>query len=81
MPEYDTTTTTAIKPGLRNANQLLMQRATLRGFIVTDHVGRYAEIIGKLAAALGEGSVNTSATQPSPSAAASLPMISAYRST
>jgi len=43
--------------GLRNVNQLLMQRVTLRGFIVTDHIDRYAEIIGKLAAALGEGSL------------------------
>jgi NADPH2:quinone reductase len=35
-----------------------MQRATLRGFIVTDHIDRYAEIIGKLAAGLGEGSMS-----------------------
>jgi NADPH2:quinone reductase len=39
-------------------NQLLMQRATLRGFIVTDHVGRYGEIIGKLATAMGEGTLS-----------------------
>jgi NADPH2:quinone reductase len=57
ISEYDTYNDDGNQPGLRNANQLLMQRATLRGFIVTDHIDRYAEIIGKLAAALGEGSV------------------------
>ncbi|CAN7173804.1 NADP-dependent oxidoreductase [Mycolicibacterium frederiksbergense] len=57
ISEYDTYNDKGDQPGLRNANQLLMQRATLRGFIVTDHIDRYAEIIGKLAAALGEGSV------------------------
>lgn len=57
ISEYDTYNDDGDQPGLRNVNQLLMQRATLRGFIVTDHIDRYAEIIGKLAAALGEGSV------------------------
>ncbi|MGX9674176.1 NADP-dependent oxidoreductase [Mycobacterium sp. HM-7] len=57
ISEYDTYNDDGDQPGLRNANQLLMQRATLRGFIVTDHIDRYAEIIGKLAAALGEGSL------------------------
>lgn len=57
ISEYDTYSENGEVPGLRNANQLLMQRATLRGFIVTDHIDRYAEIIGKLAAALGEGSL------------------------
>ena len=58
ISEYDTYNDDGDQPGLRNANQLLMQRATLRGFIVTDHIDRYAEIIGKLAAALGEGSLS-----------------------
>ncbi|WGY00442.1 NADP-dependent oxidoreductase [Nocardioides sp. QY071] len=57
ISEYDNYNEMSDQVGLRNANQLLMQRATLRGFIVTDHVERYAEIIGKLAAALGEGSL------------------------
>jgi NADPH-dependent curcumin reductase CurA len=57
ISEYDNYNEHSDQLGLRNANQLLMQRATLRGFIVTDHVERYAEIIGKLAAALGEGSL------------------------
>lgn len=57
ISEYDNYNADGDQPGLRNANQLLMQRATLRGFIVTDHIERYAEIIGKLAAALGEGSM------------------------
>jgi NADPH2:quinone reductase len=57
ISEYDNYNEHSDQLGLRNVNQLLMQRVTLRGFIVTDHVERYAEIIGKLAAALGEGSL------------------------
>jgi NADPH2:quinone reductase len=58
ISEYDNYNDHSDQLGLRNVNQLLMQRATLRGFIVTDHVGRYGEIIGKLAAALTEGSLS-----------------------
>ncbi|OZM82788.1 NADP-dependent oxidoreductase [Pseudonocardia sp. MH-G8] len=58
ISEYDDYNDNGDQLGLRNVNQLLMQRATLRGFIVTDHVARYSEIIGKLAAALGEGSLS-----------------------
>ncbi|CPS24556.1 NADP-dependent oxidoreductase [Mycobacteroides abscessus] len=57
ISEYDNYNEHSDQPGLRNVNQLLMQRTTLRGFIVTDHVDRYGEIIGKLATALGEGSL------------------------
>lgn len=57
ISEYDSYNEHGDQVGIRNTNQLLMQRATLRGFIVTDYVERYAEIIGKLAAALGEGSL------------------------
>jgi NADPH-dependent curcumin reductase CurA len=42
---------------LRNLNQLLMQRVKLTGFIVSDHVDRFGEIIGKIAVALEEGSL------------------------
>jgi NADPH2:quinone reductase len=43
--------------GLLNISQLLMQRATLQGFLVLDYAPRFEEIIGKLAASLGEGSL------------------------
>lgn len=58
ISEYDDYNDNGDQAGLRNVNQLLMQRATLRGFIVTDHVGRYGEIIGELAAALQGGSLS-----------------------
>ncbi len=58
ISEYDNYNDHSDQLGLRNVNQLLMQRATLRGFIVTDHVGRYGEIIGKLATAMGEGTLS-----------------------
>jgi NADPH-dependent curcumin reductase CurA len=43
--------------GLRGIDQILMRRATLRGFLVLDYADRYGEIIGKLASALGEGAL------------------------
>jgi NADPH2:quinone reductase len=42
-------------PGLRNINQLIMQRATIHGFLVLDHGDRFQEAIGYLAGLLGEG--------------------------
>lgn len=48
--------------GLRNVSQLLMQRATLRGFIVFDHVDRYGEIIGQLSQDLAQGSMHSEDT-------------------
>jgi NADPH2:quinone reductase len=39
-----------------------MQRATLRGFIVFDHVDRYAEIIGQLSLALSAGTLRSAET-------------------
>jgi NADPH-dependent curcumin reductase CurA len=48
--------------GLRNVSQLLMQRATLRGFIVFDHVDRYGEIIGQLAQELAQGGLHSEDT-------------------
>ncbi len=35
--------------GLRNVDQIHMQRATMRGFIVTDHLDRWPEAVGHLA--------------------------------
>jgi NADPH2:quinone reductase len=57
ISEYNDYSEQGDRPGLRNVSQLLMQRATLRGFIVTDHVDRYGEIIGELAKALGGGAL------------------------
>jgi NADPH2:quinone reductase len=57
--DYDGTNT---QHGLRNVSQLLMQRATLRGFIVFDHVERYAEIIGQLAQDLAQGAIHSEDT-------------------
>ncbi|MBY4213637.1 NADP-dependent oxidoreductase [Rhodococcus fascians] len=57
ISEYNDYSEQGDRPGLRNVSQLLMQRATLRGFIVTDHVDRYSEIIGELAKALGGGAL------------------------
>ena len=50
------------QPGLRNVSQLLMQRATLRGFIVFDHVDRYGEIIGQLAQEWAQGALHSEDT-------------------
>jgi NADPH-dependent curcumin reductase CurA len=41
--------------GLVNVSQLIMQRATMTGFLVLDHADRFAEAIGELAGLLGEG--------------------------
>jgi NADPH-dependent curcumin reductase CurA len=41
--------------GLVNVDQVQMQRATMRGFIVTDHLDRWPEAINHLAARLATG--------------------------
>jgi NADPH-dependent curcumin reductase CurA len=41
--------------GLANIGQLIMQRATMQGFLVLDYAPRFAEAIGYLAGLLGEG--------------------------
>jgi NADPH-dependent curcumin reductase CurA len=41
--------------GLVNVPQLIMQRATMTGFLVLDHADRFGEAIAGLAALLGEG--------------------------
>ena len=42
-------------PGPRAFGNLLIQRATLQGFIVLDHFGRAPEAIGEIAALIAEG--------------------------
>ncbi|MGQ0626462.1 MAG: NADP-dependent oxidoreductase [Sporichthyaceae bacterium] len=44
--------------GLQNIGQLLMQRATLHGFLVLDALDRYPEIIGELIPLLMAGSLH-----------------------
>ena len=44
--------------GLRNVGQLIMQRATIRGFLVQDFGRRFPEAIGYLASLLGEGELH-----------------------
>jgi NADPH-dependent curcumin reductase CurA len=42
-------------PGPRAFGNLLIQRATLQGFIVLDHFGRAAEAIGEIAGLITQG--------------------------
>lgn len=62
ISEYNDYDGTNMQHGLRNVSQLLMQRAQLRGFIVFDHVDRYAEIIGRLSQDLAEGALHSEDT-------------------
>ncbi|MFI9534423.1 NADP-dependent oxidoreductase [Nocardia fusca] len=62
ISEYNNYNTANTRRGLRNLSQLLMQRATLRGFIVFDHVDRYGEIIEKLSRDLDLGTLRTEET-------------------
>lgn len=62
ISEYNDYGSTNGQRGLRNISQLLMQRATLRGFIVFDHVDRYGEIIGQLAHELAQGALHSEDT-------------------
>lgn len=45
----------AQRHGMRNLVELVEQRATARGFLVTDHADRFDEITGELAVRLGDG--------------------------
>ena len=44
--------------GLTNIGQLIMQRATIQGFLVLDYGDRFEEAIGHLAGLLGEGKLH-----------------------
>jgi NADPH-dependent curcumin reductase CurA len=44
--------------GLTNVGQLIMQRATIRGFLVLDHADRFEEAITHLATMLGAGKLH-----------------------
>ncbi|MFI5717399.1 NADP-dependent oxidoreductase [Nocardia sp. NPDC051750] len=62
ISEYNDYNTAGTQRGLRNLSQLLMQRATLRGFIVFDHVDRYGEIIEQLSQDLSAGALQADET-------------------
>ena len=62
ISEYNDYGSESGQSGLRNVSQLLMQRATLRGFIVFDHVDRYGEIIGQLAQEWAQGTLHSEDT-------------------
>ena len=51
----DYSTDPAQRHGIRNLVELVEQRATARGFLVTDHADRFDEITGELAVWLGAG--------------------------
>jgi NADPH-dependent curcumin reductase CurA len=55
IAEYNAYTAENAAAGLRNIGQLIMQRATMRGFLVLDHADRYEEAIAYLAGLLAEG--------------------------
>jgi NADPH-dependent curcumin reductase CurA len=55
ISEYNSYTGENSSPGLRNIGQLIMQRATMTGFLVLDHADRFEEAITHLATMLGEG--------------------------
>lgn len=55
IAEYNTYSGSGDGLGQRAIGQLLMQRATLTGFLVLDHAARFAEIIGELASLLADG--------------------------
>jgi NADPH2:quinone reductase len=44
--------------GLTNIGQLIMQRATIKGFLVLDYGDRFEEAIGYLGGLLGEGKLH-----------------------
>ena len=55
ISEYNEYTGENSSAGLRNVGQLIMQRASMRGFLVLDYADRFEEAIGYLAGLLGEG--------------------------
>jgi NADPH-dependent curcumin reductase CurA len=47
------------RPGIRNHVFLILQRASMRGFLIFDYLDRASEAIGELAAWAGEGKIKT----------------------
>jgi NADPH2:quinone reductase len=55
ISQYDAAGSNSDWQGQINVGQILMQRATMRGFIVSDHVDQFAAGVGYLAGLLAEG--------------------------
>jgi NADPH2:quinone reductase len=55
ISQYDAAGSNSDWQGQINVGQILMQRATMRGFIVSDHVDKFAAGVGYLAGLLAEG--------------------------
>jgi NADPH-dependent curcumin reductase CurA len=55
IAEYNAYTDENASAGLRNIGQLIMMRATMRGFLVLDHADRFEEAANYLAGLLAEG--------------------------
>jgi len=45
------------RPGIRNHVSLVLQRASMRGFLIFDYADRFTEAIGELAAWASEGEI------------------------
>jgi NADPH2:quinone reductase len=58
ISDYNSLSGGAETYGLKAVGQLLMKRATLRGFLVLDHGDRFAEIIGELAPLVATGKIH-----------------------
>jgi NADPH-dependent curcumin reductase CurA len=55
VAEYNDSGESTARRGLVNVDQIHMQRATMRGFIVTDHLDRWPEALDALGALWGSG--------------------------
>ncbi len=55
IAEYNAYSDENASAGLRNIGQLIMMRATMRGFLVLDHAGRFEEAANYLAGLLADG--------------------------
>jgi NADPH-dependent curcumin reductase CurA len=62
VAQYNDSGDRASGPGLVNVDQIHMQRATMRGLIVTDHLERWPEAIGALAELWGSGQLTCDET-------------------
>lgn len=58
IAEYNAYTEENASAGLRNVGQLIMMRATMRGFLVLDHADRFEEAANYLAGLLAEGKLS-----------------------
>lgn len=62
ISQYETSSGDNAWGGQLSIGQLIMRRASMRGFVVLDHADRFPEAIGHLAGLLGEGRLHTDET-------------------